>query len=366
MKKPKRYERGGDVAESVDPAESAAKQRGLEESNKEAPVGFFERLRMGNIDDPNSEAYKRFGAGRGRAMPATMAPVEDRQGTPVNAQNPQEIESLYSSKADSDTSDTKPSKISASESKSKPAAAAAVKKSQRPEPKASAPKASSASAELDRPRRSMLYQEPSKAEDTPMSRIPGVVSDKGPTPSAGNSARGSDLERNVYNTMAALPGLAGISRAGAMGARAAQGARSTSRALSTGAETPVTFLSKTSGRSMNSPRLSGKSTDLVAKETVSGAKAAEKATSKLSGPQKQLAGPKDKADNVREAARKLSDRDKKAQGRASRDILMDRSAWSKGAGAMKRGGAVGFANGGSVNRRGDGIAQRGRTKGVMR
>jgi hypothetical protein len=60
----KRYEGGGEVEES------AAKQRGLDMSNKEAPVGFFERIRMGNIDDPSSDAYKRFGAGRGRAAPA--------------------------------------------------------------------------------------------------------------------------------------------------------------------------------------------------------------------------------------------------------------------------------------------------------
>ena len=65
----KRYESGGEVEES------AAKQRGLDISNKEKPVGFFERIRMGNIDDPSSEAYKRFGAGRGRAAPAAE---EDR------------------------------------------------------------------------------------------------------------------------------------------------------------------------------------------------------------------------------------------------------------------------------------------------
>ena len=71
MKKFKRYQDGGDVA--------AAKQRGLDISNKEEPVGFFERIRMGNIDEPGSEAYNRFGAGRGRAAaPAptrTIAPV---------------------------------------------------------------------------------------------------------------------------------------------------------------------------------------------------------------------------------------------------------------------------------------------------
>lgn len=59
-----RYQEGGDVEES------AAKQRGLDISNKEAPVGFFERIRMGNIDEPGTEAYNRFGAGRGRATPA--------------------------------------------------------------------------------------------------------------------------------------------------------------------------------------------------------------------------------------------------------------------------------------------------------
>jgi hypothetical protein len=57
----KRYDEGG----SVD--DSDAKKRGLEISNKEAPVGFFERLRMGNIDQPGSEAYNRFGAGRAYA-----------------------------------------------------------------------------------------------------------------------------------------------------------------------------------------------------------------------------------------------------------------------------------------------------------
>ena len=61
MKKFKRYQEGGDVA--------ADKQRGLDISNKEEPVGFFERIRMGNIDEPGTEAYNRFGAGRGRAAP---------------------------------------------------------------------------------------------------------------------------------------------------------------------------------------------------------------------------------------------------------------------------------------------------------
>jgi hypothetical protein len=57
-KKVKRYQEGGEAEE---------KRRGLKASEGER-VGFLERLRMGNIDDPTSEAYKRFGAGRGAAM----------------------------------------------------------------------------------------------------------------------------------------------------------------------------------------------------------------------------------------------------------------------------------------------------------
>jgi len=70
----KRYEGGGEVEES------AAKQRGLDISNKEKPVGFFERIRMGNIDDPSSEAYKRFGAGRGRPP---LPPLPPRKIVPA-------------------------------------------------------------------------------------------------------------------------------------------------------------------------------------------------------------------------------------------------------------------------------------------
>jgi hypothetical protein len=58
-KKIKRFDKGG-IAEAED------KARGLEAS-KADKVGFFERLRMGNIDDEGSEAYNRFGAGRAKA-----------------------------------------------------------------------------------------------------------------------------------------------------------------------------------------------------------------------------------------------------------------------------------------------------------
>jgi hypothetical protein len=71
-KKRKRFNEGG-ITEAED------KARGLE-SSKEDKVGFFERLRMGNIDDEGSEAYRRFGAGRGKAE---RTPVETMEPTPV-------------------------------------------------------------------------------------------------------------------------------------------------------------------------------------------------------------------------------------------------------------------------------------------
>ena len=104
MKKLKRYEEGGEVTvdepktrrisfnpdgsrtqsfaeqivsrQQTDGDQTAFKKSGLEASNKEKPVGFFERLRMGNIDEVGSEAYNKFGAGRGRAsapVPSTTA-----------------------------------------------------------------------------------------------------------------------------------------------------------------------------------------------------------------------------------------------------------------------------------------------------
>jgi hypothetical protein len=47
-------------------SDAADKTAGLKASKGE-DVGFFKRLMMGNIDKPGSEAYEKFGAGRGRA-----------------------------------------------------------------------------------------------------------------------------------------------------------------------------------------------------------------------------------------------------------------------------------------------------------
>lgn len=68
-RKTKRYQDGGKT-------EDQYKKEGLE-SSKDEKVGFFERLRMGNIDNPSSEAYRRFGAGRAKMAEEARTPVPE-------------------------------------------------------------------------------------------------------------------------------------------------------------------------------------------------------------------------------------------------------------------------------------------------
>ena len=75
--KTKRYADEGLVEEDF-------KKKGLD-SSKDDRVGFFERLRMGNIDSPSSEAYRRYGAGRGRTDADIASRMQDRA---VNAAAP--------------------------------------------------------------------------------------------------------------------------------------------------------------------------------------------------------------------------------------------------------------------------------------
>lgn len=84
---------GGDVTEAEDKAAGMAASSGEK-------VGFFERLRMGNIDDPSSEAYRRLGAGRGkedrmeverianRAAAARSASEDDAPAAPAMPEAP--------------------------------------------------------------------------------------------------------------------------------------------------------------------------------------------------------------------------------------------------------------------------------------
>ena len=85
-RKVKRYEEGGKT-------EADYKREGLAAS-KGDKVGFFERLRMGNIDSPGSEAYYKYGAGRGKMIEESTKPVP-------------EMSSDYSGRGATTLSDTK-------------------------------------------------------------------------------------------------------------------------------------------------------------------------------------------------------------------------------------------------------------------
>ena len=71
--KMRKYAEGGLTADEQEAADKAA---GLEASNKEPSAGIFARLKAGNIDQPGSEAYEKYGAGRGKALRTAKAPVE--------------------------------------------------------------------------------------------------------------------------------------------------------------------------------------------------------------------------------------------------------------------------------------------------
>lgn len=70
--KTRRYATGGMTDADQEAADKAA---GLEASNEEPSAGFFARLKAGNIDEPGSEAYEKYGAGRGKALRMASAPV---------------------------------------------------------------------------------------------------------------------------------------------------------------------------------------------------------------------------------------------------------------------------------------------------
>ena len=63
-KRVRRFQEGGEASD---------KAAGLAASNMDPRMSFFERLRMGNIDQEGSEAYNRLGAGRGRGERAALS-----------------------------------------------------------------------------------------------------------------------------------------------------------------------------------------------------------------------------------------------------------------------------------------------------
>jgi hypothetical protein len=318
---------------------SEDKEAGLKASKGE-DVGFFEsfkRLGMGNIDDSKSEAYKRFGAGRGASERASKVPVEDRVGTPVVSMPDADVAMPDAKVAMPDAprrvaqqvvaareagEDLSPSERISENYASPPGI---------PPTAAFARKADTArkttSANVSAPKRQTVYQaeklggrdkmsEP-KVQDVEVPKprlyadmINSIPLDKSRKPVSGKSASGSELGRNITNTLGAMSGYQGINFAKA----AAEGLTA---------------------------KAAAKRAELAAAE-----KRAE-----LAGELRRNAQPtKFQSSKNSEAAkrtRKFNDDEANVE--------------------MRKGGMTKkYANGGSVSAsRGDGIAQRGKTRGKM-
>jgi hypothetical protein len=349
----KRYEEGGDVEESK------AKQRGLEMSNKEAPVGFFERFRMGNIDDPSSEAYKRFGAGRGRSE----APAKQEESAPAPvarpSMKPRPIERALSDDMYSDTGSktgfgSAGTKYNVAASSSRPSDAIdlpslpAMTKFPETKNKPSTPKPTASKPTASKPAASKPSDSgASSSTKSDASQIPGSSVK---APEGGEKIDSSETERNINAALTAT-GLGGAA-AGAYklkkmydASKAAKQALSSTKRL----ERPGTVAGK----------------DFVVRDYEGAAKTASKGV-----PKKQLSYKKD-SDVTDVTPKKSSYRSetnptKREDARAdeARDSL---EKWLKRGYEMKKGGAVKkYASGGSVSSassRADGIASKGKTRG---
>lgn len=136
------YADGGEVSEAT------LKQEGLAASKGES-VGLWDRIKAGNIDDPNSEAYKRFGAGRGaaeREMDSAIKSFDNTRSvsgddTANKAQAKADMNAKY---PDTEFGDLDKAQKDASARASAPAAAPKpVSKAPAPKPAAPAPVAES-------------------------------------------------------------------------------------------------------------------------------------------------------------------------------------------------------------------------------
>jgi hypothetical protein len=327
MKKFKRYDEGGSVEEAM------AKQRGLDISNKEAPVGFFERIRAGNIDQPGTEAYNRFGAGRGRDRGESVSVNQPMSAPSMPAASSRPLsDDMYSDYGSSTgmgaagTSETvKPTRPMAT----KPVVPA----------KPVAPNKQSTGFYMppesrDKPNYSNEGRgRPAPAGFSAASQIPGQ-SAKAPQ---GEKINSSETSRNIENAMLAAGaggvGLAGLYKMFKGGKKAASAARDL-----------VT--------SPKAKSFMGKADD-------------EKAASAYDK-MKKSSFVKKGGDDVTDVTPKSKSTTMKQLGKPSLKKALDESDTTGGAIGYKRGGKTkNYASGGmvsSASRRADGIATKGKTR----
>jgi hypothetical protein len=317
--------------------EAADKEEGLKAS-KDEKVGFLERMRMGNIDDEKSEAYRRFGAGRAKAdrdeknEAAAMKAVDLSRASAAKTKDADDEKPSKTSKMDEleEANQRDPIFVANGPRADQPkpggrphvnvqTAKPAAKPTAKPDAlaKSSTARQSARDAEAGQsrgrredgaPKTTVSSSKPAK------SLVDQIPLDAPRTPVKGEKIDSTELGRNINNALNATPGIQVVGRMKSAG-QAAQ--KAGSRALST-ADDGVTYLGKSGRRQVGGFDEVGSS----------GARQlANNPTRQLAAPSKQLTGPS-KSDLVNRdrAARQAKRRSEMGEENASRYGLDPKSS----------------------------------------
>jgi hypothetical protein len=373
-----------DAAYESDASDKAA---GLKAS-KDEPVGFFKRLMMGNIDKPGSEAYEKLGAGRGKASREAAAETARESGrTAARYTAPDEsvrppppninIDDIGREEKNrekySDFGDAEPRGETVSPSVTKRPVGLASMLSPAKD-KVAAPKKDTARKDDVSPQAETKYPgQGREATGKPTAVRDYKTGEKAWEDYKRISTPGKDAIKGFYPEEFLIPGGKAIKYGLGALKGGAKAAGSTSRALAE-YETPITFLGKGAQKNITSmERLGANQAKRLTAEEAQGAAAG--AAPRVGGPRTaaqkdaaefiaRLKGPKTggssgpKGKNPFDAAKDKSPR-RQSSFKEAEDYNVD----------FKRGGNVKrYAFGGSVSasNRGDGCAQRGKTRGTMR
>jgi len=381
-KKQRRFQDGGDVEED------RMKQRGLDISNRAREEGtektsFFQRLREGNIDDPNSAAYKKYGAGRARLddqIEAGKSKLADEVQGMVKAKNP-----TPSNDGDVDERDRRmeaaansPSRMptrpgQSSSGRNRRGSAASTKDESTPvnraryTPKDSTPRQYMSPSYMRNLMREDMEKEraeiqPQRREEQKAAQRNKAEPNKYTRPNEASSAsNGSKFNANdALQTGVALASLYPAARTGKMiyqaGKKAYQGYKATKTAT-TGAKSPLRQKTeqliqedKNPGRSFSSTSASPKvSLKEKTKELIQGDRTAK--SNELS---RQMA---EKQKPTKFTSKKSTSAGKPVASKRTKKFNEEEAGIE-----FKRGGKVG---GSSASKRADGCAQRGKTRGRM-
>ena len=371
MKKRRFYEGG--------PTEDEDKATGLAASKGE-DVGFFKRLSMGNIDKADSEAGQQFGAGRARLdrMPAapnrskSMGNMEGLEG-PAMPEAPKRTSVGNMEGLEGPAMPEAPKRTSMGNMQGMPTARPTVRPNISASDKPMPPvgpigKRPASDDEMKMGRGRPATGAPKWGGSAKPGEIP--TGDIKAPPSTGEDTSGpSNLDRLVGGIPVGggLKKMAGLAK----GLASSKGAGTAGRALAEAETTPITFLGKSAPKNITpAGRIGGEQAKRLA--YTEGEGAASAAAPRVGGPAAtaekaaeavaRLKGPKTGGSSGPQGRNPFSAaKEKSPRGRSSFKTAEDLEP------EFKRGGKTkAYASGGSVSSRGDGIAQRGKTRGMMR